>query len=86
MIKRLCMGRATAGAKAAEIKCSFRSTVNCPLNGKCLVEGIVFITSVESINGQHKVYIGSTEGTLKTRYYNYKPSFKLIMYKTAQTF
>lgn len=49
-------------------KCNWRNIVNCPLNGICLVEELVFTANVEPT----KMYIGSTEGTFKSRYYNLK--------------
>lgn len=70
MIKKLDMWRATA--QVTDKTCHCLNAVNCPLNGNCLVEGLVYRADVESIKSQEKVYIGASEGTFKKRYYNQK--------------
>lgn len=58
---------------------------NCPMNGNFLPESHLYRAEVEPIKGPQKVYIGSTEGAFKTRYYNYKSYFNLHGTQTAQT-
>lgn len=56
-----------------------QDALNCVLNVYWLVEGLVYRAKVDPIKGQEKkkVYIGSTKGMFKTRYYNHKSSCKV---------
>ena len=60
---------------AAERKCSCRSTVNCPLSGKCLSKNIVYqaivTTRVNGIDKEFK-YVGLTSTSFKDRLANHK--------------
>lgn len=51
--------------KTAEKNYNWRVSANCPLNGKCQIEGVVYGAIEEPTKVQEKVYIGSTEGTFK---------------------
>ena len=56
--------------------CNCRTKDNCPLDGKCLSECIVYEATVLSTN-QTKVYFGTAEGSFKSRYNNHTKSFRL---------
>ena len=47
----------------------------CPLNGTCLTESIIYKASVSAKNLPTKYYYGVTEGDFKTRWRNHKTSF-----------
>ena len=49
--------------------CNCRDKTLCPLNGKCLQDGVVYkaiVTQTESM--RQDIYIGMTENPFKTRY------------------
>ena len=56
-------------------KCNSRSKPNCPLNGECLTQCLVYkATSTTSSNSF--VYYGTSEGEFKSRYNNHTKSFR----------
>ena len=56
-------------------KCNCRSKPNCPLNGECLTQCLVYkATSTTSSNSF--VYYGTSEGEFKSRYNNHTKSFR----------
>ena len=56
-------------------KCNCTSTPNCPLNGECLTQCLVYkATSTTSSNSF--VYYGTSEGEFKSRYNNHTKSFR----------
>ena len=56
-------------------KCNCRSKPNCPLNGECLTQCLVYkATSTTSSNSF--VYYGTSEGDFKTRYNNHRKSLR----------
>ena len=56
-------------------KCSCRSKPNCPLNGECLTQCLVYkATSTTSSNSF--VYYGTSEGEFKTRYNDHTKYFR----------
>ena len=56
-------------------KCNCRSKPNCPLNGECLTQCLVYkATSTTSSN--IFAYYGISEGEFKTRYNNHSKSFR----------
>ena len=57
--------------------CNCRQRLNCPLDGKCLTECIVYKATVSAPNRLTRVYYGLTEGPFKTRYTNHNSSFRL---------
>ena len=60
--------------------CNCTNREECPLDGKCLTECIVYkvtVTQTESNSNNKETYIGLTENTFKTRYNLHKSSFKL---------
>ena len=59
--------------------CNCRIRNECPLDGKCLTEAIVYKATVCSMSTV-KQYIGLTGGTFKSRYYNHTKSFRQQKY------
>ena len=56
-------------------KCNCRSKSNCPLNGECLTQCLVYkATSTTSSNSF--IYYGTSEGELKSRYNKHTKSFR----------
>ena len=55
--------------------CNCRTLNECPLNGKCLTESLVYQAEITSTDaGEAKTYIGMTGGSFKKRYANDKKS------------
>eukprot|EP00116_Pleurobrachia_bachei_P002966 sb/3463228/ len=48
----------------------------CPLDGNCLVEGVVYLAALRSETGAEHHYVGMTGGTFKQRYYGHTSSFR----------
>ena len=63
-------------------KCNNRSKNDCPMNGNCKVNSVIYkcIVSAAPIFKQ-RVYLGIAESDWKQRYYNHKKSFKNIEYR-----
>ena len=48
--------------------CNCRSLNECPLNGKCLTESLVYQAEITATDvGETKIYIGMTSGKFKKR-------------------
>ena len=60
--------------------CNSRNKNSCPLDGKCLVECIVYEATVSTTN-QTNTYFGLAEGSFKSRYNNHTKSFRLRRYE-----
>ena len=57
--------------------CNCRRKNECPLDGKCLVESLVYQANVSCDNTNIiRTYVGLTEGTFKKRWTGHKHSFK----------
>ena len=56
--------------------CNCRQPQNCPLNGMCLSECLVYKATVSAPGKPDRIYHGLTEGPFKTRYYNHTRSFR----------
>ena len=65
----------TDTTKTATNKCNCRDKNNCPLQGNCLQESVVYKATIKT-DTTTETYIGSTETTFKTRYNNHKTSMK----------
>ena len=61
--------------------CNCRDKQQCPMQGKCCTEGIVYKATLPD----NKVYIGNTGDTFKKRFYNHKSSFQNERYKNSTT-
>ena len=64
-----------------ESKCNCRNRNECPLEGNCLTQSIVYEAAVHTDNTPDKTYIGLTGGPFKERYANHKKSFKHSKYE-----
>ena len=53
-----------------------RKKQDCPLEGKCRSEDIIFKCVVTATGYPRKVDLGTAEGDFKQRYYNHKKSFR----------
>ena len=56
--------------------CNCRKPENCPLNGNCLAEAVIYKATVTAPNKQPMQYIGSTEPPFKRRYDRHNYSFR----------
>ena len=61
--------------------CYCRQAMDCPLNGKCLSEDIVYKTTISAPNKPTKFYYGLTERKFKDRYNNHTLSFRSEDYR-----
>ena len=62
--------------KAPEKECNCRDASKCPLKGQCLAKCIVYQATVKTASDKESTYIGLTENSFKTRWYNHRQSFK----------
>ena len=62
--------------------CNCRDQTKCPLDGKCLVSGIIYQATVTT-NNACETYIGLTDQQFKARYSNHNSSFKRHKYKNS---
>ena len=67
---------------AAERTCNCRKSDTCPVDGRCLEQGIIYEASVKT-DTITKKYVGLTEGTFKRRLYGHRQSFKNSSLKNA---
>ena len=65
--------------------CDCRVKNDCPLNGQCLIEKVVYGAKVTQENGKSETYTGMTSTSFKTRYSNHKKSFSCQKYSTETT-
>ena len=57
--------------------CSCRKKEECPLEGKCRSEDIIYKKCIVTAKGNpRKAYLGTAEGDIKQRYYSHKKSFR----------
>ena len=56
-------------------KCNCRNKDQCPLNGNCQIESVMYNCDIKSNSTPTKKYIGITEGPWKSRNSNHKYSF-----------
>ena len=61
-------------------QCNCRNKDECPLNGSCQIESIIY-KAIVSTDEQDFEYIGSTEKSFKSRYYNHTKSFRNEKYQ-----
>ena len=60
--------------------CNCKKKDECPLNGNCQVEAVIYKAIVTTNENQFE-YIGSTEKSFKSRYYNHTKSFRNEKYQ-----
>ena len=63
--------------------CDIEDRPECPLQGNCLVESIVYKAEVTAPGTTKKCYYGLTEKTFRTRFSQHKSNFKLEKYRNA---
>ena len=56
--------------------CNCRKKNDCPLNGDCLQNSVVYKATVKAEGTEEKTYIGSTERSFKRRYYEHTSDIK----------
>ena len=56
--------------------CNCRKKQECPLEGKCRSEDIIYKCVVTATGQPRNVYLGTAEGDFKQRYYTHKKSFR----------
>ena len=63
--------------------CKFQQKENCPMNGDCLKESLVYYATIScnDKNYKPKLYKGSCGTSFKKRYSNHKKSFNVPFYK-----
>ena len=62
--------------------CNCRVKPDCPLNGECKSNNIVYEATVTAEDGTMRNYIGMTEHSFKTRFADHKQSFEKKKYAT----
>ena len=64
-------------------QCNCQQKENCPMNGACLKESLVYYATIScnDKNYKPKLYKGSCETSFKKRYSNHKKSFNVPFYK-----
>ena len=72
----------TQVTKTPEKACNCRDKPNCPVDGKCCSQDVVYKCLVTADNHPNKVYIGLAEGEWKMRFRNHTKSFKHRKYST----
>ena len=66
--------------------CNCRNKDECPMNGKCQVQNVVYKCTVSATpNFPKRVYLGVAEGDWKQRFYNHKKSIKNKTYRNDTT-
>ena len=67
------LARKDTPANQPSRSCNCTKKDQCPLNGKCLTENLIYKATVSSSSGMME-YLGSTGQTFKKRYYGHKSS------------
>ena len=60
-----------------EKTCNCRKNMNCPMDGKCLTNNIVYQAVVATSTGKKESYIGLTSNSFKQRWQQHKSSFNI---------
>ena len=59
--------------------CNCKNKEECPMNGKCHVQNVVYKCTVSATtNFPKRVYLGVAEGDWKQRFYNHKKSIRTL--------
>ena len=66
--------------ETSDMKCNCRVKPDCPLNGECKSNNIVYEATVTAEDQSIRNYIGMTEHSFKTRYADHKQSFEKTKY------
>ena len=65
--------------------CNCRNKEDWPLDSLCQTNDIIYKCVVSTKIMPEKVYLGTTEGDFKRRYYNHRKSFKNSLYECDTT-
>ena len=72
------------GSAPKSSNCNCRNKDDCPLEGKCLTESVIYQATVtRSDTTKQETYFGLTENQFKTRYRSHVSSFKNIKYRNS---
>lgn len=63
-------------------KCNCRNGTQCPMNGECMENNIIYQATVRSANST-ETYIGLTSTSFKTRHANHTASFRHVSKRSA---
>ena len=77
--------KATMSNEKSKAACNFRNKGDCPFDGLCQTNDIIYKCVVSTKNMPEKVYLGTAEGDFKKRYYNHRKSFKNRLYECDTT-
>ena len=75
--------RKSQGPQKIEKECNCRKKNECPVDGKCLQEGVVYQATIRRGDRQTDTYIGLTATSFKDRWRNHKSNFKTRNPKNA---
>ena len=77
MLKKEEENKTKSGETEVKKECNCQKKEDCPMDGKCLSESVIYQATVtETEAGQKETYTGLTGGTFKSRYGGHKSSFK----------
>ena len=74
---------ATKNVEVTRKECNCRKADECPVQGKCLQNGVVYQATVSRNDGEIDTYIGLSEPPFKDRFRNHKSNFKTRNPKNA---
>ena len=69
------MSKIIKGHSDQRPKCNYRKKAECPMEGNCLVNDVVYKCDITRPLPK-KVYLGLAEGEWKSRFFNHKLSFQ----------
>ena len=75
--------RKSQGPQLIEKHCNCRRGNECPVEGKCLQEGVVYQATIRRGDGKTDTYIGLTATSFKDRWRNHKSNFRTRNPKNA---
>ena len=58
------------------LPCNCRKKEECPLEGKCRANDMIYKCIVSATGFPNKVYLGTAKGEFKKQFHNYNSSFK----------
>ena len=85
IIKKHNQKIANPKCKATNPSCNCRVKSQCPLQGKCSTQSVIYKATATTPSTTPKTYIGVTEGPFKQRYSQHKLSFTHPKYKQSTT-
>ena len=69
-----------------QLVCNCHNKQDCPVNGNCRKENVIYKCTAWTPSNEKKVYLGLTEGEFKKQpYYNHMQSFKNKNYANSTT-